>query len=210
MAHPHAAGRALFVATSLMALLSCQTLVEELPERGQVNNNPVAPGPIPVVIVPAPVPTPANPAPAPSPVATPTPSNPAPAPAPTPTPSNPPPVQGSCSPGNGSGQNCSMTSPSFLNQVMAAIDQVGREVPSLFNFNDQRGDKGWYVKDETRFHQEVVRVLRSYGLCAIFDGEEIAVKTSNAFSDQYDIILASGHVRRGSGSYRATCSPAWF
>jgi hypothetical protein len=48
------------------------------------------------------------------------------------------------------------------------------------------------------------------GVCAIFDGEEIGVKNTNAFNDQYDIHLASGHVRRGEGSYRATCTPAQF
>ncbi len=212
MALRHAAGVVFVVATSLLALVSCQTLVEELPERGAVSTNPVSPGPIPVVIVPAPLPTPANPAPAPNPVATPTPtpSSPAPAPAPPATPTPPPPASGSCSPGNGSGEGCPRTSPSFLGQVMAAIDQVAKEQPGLFNFNDQRGDKGWFVKDQDRYHQEVVKVLRSYGLCATFDGEEIAVKSGNAFSDQYDIILSTGHVRRGEGSYTATCTPAWF
>jgi len=206
------AGLASLAATSFFVLVSCQTLVEELPESGAVSTNPVAPGPIPIVVVPAPLPTPANPAPAPNPVATPTPtpSSPAPAPAPTATPAPAPPASGSCSPGTGSGESCPRTSPSFLNQVMAAIDQVAKEQPGLFNFNDQRGDKGWFVKDQDQYHQAVVKVLSSYGLCAKFDGEEIAVKSSNSFSDQYDIILSTGHVRRGEGSYTATCTPAWF
>jgi hypothetical protein len=40
--------------------------------------------------------------------------------------------------------------------------------------------------------------------------EEIGVKNSNDYSEQYDILLASGHMRRGLGSYRGVCRPAIF
>ena len=38
----------------------------------------------------------------------------------------------------------------------------------------------------------------------------MAAKNSNNFSEQYDILLASGHIRRGAGSYRGVCKPALF
>jgi hypothetical protein len=42
------------------------------------------------------------------------------------------------------------------------------------------------------------------------DGEEMTVKENNNYSEQYDILLASGHMRRGTGSYRGVCRPALF
>jgi hypothetical protein len=44
----------------------------------------------------------------------------------------------------------------------------------------------------------------------IFDGEEVAVKNTNDFSDQYDIITSNDFVRWGDGAYAATCEPAAF
>ena len=37
------------------------------------------------------------------------------------------------------------------------------------------------------------------GICSYYDGEELAVKNTNDFNEQYDILLASGHMRRGAG-----------
>jgi hypothetical protein len=74
----------------------------------------------------------------------------------------------------------------------------------------QRPDifSGNFVVKHAEYMNGVVANLRSYGLCAIVDSEdEIAVKNSNAFSDQYDILLSTGNVRR---AYTATCRPAWF
>ena len=45
------------------------------------------------------------------------------------------------------------------------------------------------------------------GLCAYYDGEELGVKNSNSFNDQFDILVSSGHIRRGAGSYRAHLPP---
>ena len=36
------------------------------------------------------------------------------------------------------------------------------------------------------------------------------MKNTNAWNDQYDIISGDGYIRRGTGSYRSTCYPAWF
>jgi hypothetical protein len=87
---------------------------------------------------------------------------------------------------------------------------LAQRQPSLFDFSNARGAGGWRVRDPERYHWGVAEILNERGLCATYDGEEIAVKRSNSFSDQYDIHLSTGHVRRGPGSYRATCRPAWF
>ncbi len=64
--------------------------------------------------------------------------------------------------------------------------------------------------DPSRYHSGVAAILVTRGLCATYDGEELGVKSSNDFNDQYDIHLSTGHVRRGESSYRATCRPASF
>jgi hypothetical protein len=51
----------------------------------------------------------------------------------------------------------------------------------------------------------VVALLRIHGFCADFDGEEIAVKSTNDYSEQFDVETASGYSIR---LYTATCRPA--
>lgn len=179
--------------------VGCNTITEDMPQRP----SPVNIAPIPVVVVPVPIPSPVNPAP------TPPPSG------PTPSPGNPtPPPQGAaCSlpPGTGSGNNCPRTNPSFLGEVDAAINLLVQQRPSLFDLRDARGDGGYLIRDVRQFQEGVAANLRGMGLCAIADGgDEVAVKNSNASNDQYDIVLSSGHIYRGAGSYTATCYPAWF
>ena len=60
------------------------------------------------------------------------------------------------------------------------------------------------------YYAGVIRNLEAAGFCAGYDFVELQVKNSSSFSEQYDIMLASGHVRRGAGAYRATCSPPNF
>lgn len=184
------------VALLIGMAVGCNTITEDLPEKP----SPVNVVPVPVVVVPVPIPSPVTPAPAPS--------------APTPSPGSPtPPPGAACSlpPGTGSGNNCPRTSPSFLGEVDAAINLLVAQRPSLFDLRDTRGDGGYLIKDVRQFQEGVAANLRGMGLCAIADGgDEVAVKDSNASNDQYDIVLSSGHIFRGAGSYAATCFPAWF
>jgi len=153
--------------------------------------------------------TPAEPTPSPTPppaaVATPT-------PVPSPTPVN---ARIACGigKGNGSGleESCPRKEESFLSQVNTAIDRVAQKHANYFDFDNQRGDGGFYVKNVNGYYSEVVQELGNMGLCAVVDGGgEIAVKSNNGSNDQYHIMISSGHVRRGDASYRATCTPAWF
>jgi hypothetical protein len=193
------------LAAALLAVLaaSCHTITEELPKSS--TKNPTGPAPIPVVVVPIPVLTPA-----PTPAATPTPAPGTPTPAPTAAPPN----TASCGlpAGNGSGNNCPLEHPSFLPQVEDALDQVIREHPDLFNLKDTRGgcDNCYYVKNSDGYWDAVTAAIQQRGLCATNDGEELAVKNTNSWNDQYDIITGDGYIRRQLGSYRSTCHPAWF
>jgi hypothetical protein len=60
------------------------------------------------------------------------------------------------------------------------------------------------------YYDEMLKHLRDMGYCAIFDGEEIAVKNDNLGSEQFHVIFSSGKLRRGFDQYRATCNPAAF
>jgi len=108
---------------------------------------------------------------------------------------------------------CSRENPQFLDVVEAAIDQVVREHPEWFDVNSTQpgGIAGTYrVLNDTAYTAEMVKVVNSKGLCARWDGEELNIKTSNVNSDNYDIHTAQGYIRRGEGSYRVTCFPAYF
>ena len=150
--------------------------------------------------------TPAAPGPAPTPTPLPT-------PVPVPTPSTPR-VACGVGPGTGDGleEHCPRTSPDFLSDVDAAINRVVDGHPELVDRDRRAGAGGFWVKDIDGFFGEVVKEIADGShLCAVVDADlEIAVKRSNAFSEQYKLMWSSGYLRRGDSSYRATCSPAWF
>ncbi len=193
-------GVSLFVLCSATAVLvGCNAIRERL--------TPTAPTPTEATPAPVPLSIPVIlPTPAPTPVPTP-----APKPKPTPTPEAPP-SGGSCGlpPSNNPNAPCAMESTGFLGQVDKAITQVTQQQPALFDFDSKVCENCYYVKNQSKFASAVIANLNAMGLCAHYDGEELAVKNSNSFNDQFDILLSSGHIRRGAGSYRATCRPSWF
>jgi hypothetical protein len=199
------ADRMAVVALLAISLSGCQALKDVLPTK------PTEPTPAPTqsplaipVVMPEPKPTPILGAPAPNP--TPTPSN------PDPAPTSAPPTGGSCKvpPSGNPNAPCSMQSPSFLGSVDKAITLLTEQQPSIFDFNQKTCENCFRVKNENAFVSGVIKNLNAAGYCAYYDGEELAVKNSNAFNDQYDILVSSGHIRRGAGSYRSTCNPSWF
>jgi len=196
-------GGLLFVLCSAAAVfVGCQALREKLtPTEPTPTEATPTPAPLAIpVILGAPPPTPA-----------PTPT-PAPKPNPTPTPEAPPPSGGSCAlpPSNNPNAPCSMQSTSFLGQVDKAIALVIQQQPNIFDMNSKVCENCYYVKNEGKFTAAVIANLNAMGLCAIYDGEELGVKNSNSFNEQFDILTAAGYARRGAGSYRATCQPSWF
>ena len=130
---------------------------------------------------------------------------------PAPTPQATPDLLFSCALGDGSATaSCQRESPSFLTEVNTAIDQLVNQQPQIFNLNDVLGDGGYRVLSPGQYYVGVMRNLQHMGFCANFDGEEMQVKNTNQFSDQYHIMISAGYIRRGSSSYRATCYPAAF
>jgi len=199
------ADRVAVVALLTISFSGCQALKDALPTK------PTEPTPAPTqsplaipVVMPEPKPTPILGAPGPAPTPTPAPGS-------DPTPA-PPPSGGSCKlpPSSNPNAPCSMQSPSFLGAVDKAITQVVDQQPSLFDMNQKTCENCYHVRNEDAFVSAVMKNLNAAGYCTYYDGEELAVKNSNSFNDQYDILVSSGHIRRGAGSYRSTCNPSWF
>ncbi len=129
----------------------------------------------------------------------------APTPGPTPAPTVAPGQACTLPPGTGDGLDCPRTSPRLLDHVMAAIDRVIADHPDWLEPGVEIVREG----QENPFRNAAVVELRAAGFCAIFDGEEIAIKNTNQWSEQYHVLSSARHIRRGEGSYRATCTPAW-
>lgn len=72
------------------------------------------------------------------------------------------------------------------------------------------GTAGNRITSEGRYIVDILNTLQEKGFCADYDGEEVQIKRNNDFHEQYDVVLASGFVRRGPGAYRVKCTPAQF
>ena len=129
-------------------------------------------------------------------------SSPSPSPSPTPSP---------CPYGKGTvDTTCVRGVPVFLEKVDAAIDQLVQQRPELFNLEETAGPGSYRVLDSAQYYAGVVKNLEAMAFCATGENRMIQLKNSNEFSEDYDILLSTEHVRRGDGSYRATCNPPAF
>ena len=124
---------------------------------------------------------------------------------------NPAPSPAGCSLPPSSEVACGRTTPQFLDDVEAAVGQVLRQKPELFDFGRTASGTDWpLVKDMPAYHLAVVNALATKGYCGRFDGEEIQLKRSNETSEHYDVNYADRYVRRGPGIFRTSCYPAAF
>jgi hypothetical protein len=135
-----------------------------------------------------------------------------PAPAPSATPTARPPVS-ACPYGKGSlSAHCDRGAPMFIGDVETAVNQLIQQRPDIFDLTHDAdtGQYRVYDSDTEVYFAGVVSNLQAMGYCANWDFNEIQVKNSNEFSEQYDILLSSNHIRRGASTYRSTCNPANF
>jgi len=121
----------------------------------------------------------------------------------------------SCPIGKGSpSAPCQKLSPRLLDAVEAAIDRLVREHPEIFNRQEEAGaNTGQYrVLAAGDYLEGVIANLRAAGLCAerTLDRERIVAKSTNDFSEEWDILTSNGFIRRGRYSYVHTCTPAAF
>jgi hypothetical protein len=109
-------------------------------------------------------------------------------------------------PATGSAAGCHLQASDFLGKVSdavsiaqnsTAVDPDTRETYAIVSNEKIQGPSA-YLK-------LVIDTLDRQGLCAAYDGEELNVRTSNGFNEQFDIITGTG----GSWTkYMSTCSPA--
>jgi hypothetical protein len=91
--------------------------------------------------------------------------------------------------------------------VNEAVDTVMRTQPQLFDFNDARGGSV-KVLDRAKYQTAVVAAINAQGgICAHDDNEEIGVKVTNDYNEQFNVWSSAGYTRR---SYITTCFPAQF
>lgn len=137
----------------------------------------------------------------------------------TPTTTTPtaPPVS-SCQLGQGNPYaDCDRGTSRLLQQVGSAMDMLIEQRPQLFDLNDEYapGTRAYKVVDRNGYFAGLVAVLQTMGFCAEHDVDDpaqagIFVKESNDYSEEFSVLLSTGHMRRGPGTYRATCTPATF
>jgi hypothetical protein len=182
-------------------LFGCKTITEELPTRSSTVN-PVVTVPFPVVVTPVEIP---QPAPGPSP--TPPPGSGEPTPNPTPTPSGVPPASQSCAPAPAPGnERCPREGSSeFLAVVESAYDTLIAEHPNWFSGS---GPARTVNISEHDWTWAVINTIRRKGYCAGLYAEEVSVRTSRAYSENFDVLTSASTIRRGEGAYRSTCTPA--
>lgn len=126
---------------------------------------------------------------------------------PTPPPFDPIPGASSCARlGAGREGNCSRTSPNFMTDVDAVLSELIREKPGIF----ENSDGGLRVRSTGQFYVAFLQKMDQRGICAQFDGEEVGMKNTDSFSEQWHMITSDLILRRGDSSYRATCTPASF
>ncbi len=129
---------------------------------------------------------------------------------PTPGPGPIPPPAG-CSLPSSREVACGPSSQSFQGDLNAAIDQVVKEHPEVFDTNEAKGTAdGYAVRDPNAYVTFVAAALTQRGYCGRWDGEEMVVKRTNEFTDHYDILTGDNFIRRGNGQYRVSCYPAAF
>jgi hypothetical protein len=97
----------------------------------------------------------------------------------------------------------------FLDDVTAAISQIIKDHPELFDYSDTRNGQP-RLKDPLAYQNWVVSLLTGKGYCGIFDGDEVVLKRTNDFSEHYKINLSDVYLRMDPGIYRAACYPAAF
>ncbi len=107
-------------------------------------------------------------------------------------------------------ETCRVEGTDYLDDVDEAIDELVAQQPHIFNLNQVAGGGGYLILSEGAFTVGVIKNLDKRGLCAGLYGEELAVAGTAGYSENFDIVDSRNFVRRGTSTYRSTCSPAAF
>jgi hypothetical protein len=124
-------------------------------------------------------------------------------PTPVPTPTADPPLSLSCTklpPGNANA-GCRVQGSEYGQVVDDAIRTLQAEQPAIFDDKQVLSSGAYYVG--------LIKILDRQGICAEFDGEELAVTDNAGWNEQFHVLTSSSRARFSSEkSYRTTCTPS--
>jgi len=106
--------------------------------------------------------------------------------------------------------SCSPEASTFQDQVEQAMNLLVAQHPEIFILSETSGGGQYRVRSPGRYYVGLIKNLEDQGICAGFDGEELQVKNTNSFNDQFQVMTSAFFMRRGKGAYRTTCQPAVF
>jgi len=123
----------------------------------------------------------------------------------------------SCPLGNGDPNAvCDTASPRLMSAILAAQDLLVQQKPQIFDQTKESGTGTgqFLVLDAEAYLNGLVANLIAAGFCAQrnpddYAYQQIQLKNTNEFSEDFDVLLSTGHMRR-NGDYRDTCTPASF
>jgi hypothetical protein len=95
----------------------------------------------------------------------------------------------------------------FRTAVNAVIDEVIAQRPDLFDFTQDAGGGSWLVVNRSGYLRQIENRLNSRGFCVVQGQDELGLKNTNEFNEQWNVITSRNNVRR---AYITTCSPAAF
>ncbi len=129
-------------------------------------------------------------------------STPTPSPTPVAAPTPEPPVSATCVRiGEGVEKyTCRDEAPGFRNDVSDAIVTLQGERPEIFASGNEN-----LVTNVGAYYVGLIKILDRKGICARFDGEELNIKTSNDYNEQYKVLTSTGLTNK---KYMGTCTPA--
>jgi hypothetical protein len=97
-----------------------------------------------------------------------------------------------------------------LEQVYAAVDELIETHPELIDPERVIGHDGYKVIQHDAFYLGVAALLQAQGLCAVWDYEQLNIKTSQASSEAYVLLDQKDFIRRDDRVLSSTCVPAAF
>ena len=96
-------------------------------------------------------------------------------------------------------RSCRIEPSDYQTIVDRSIRTLQAEQPALFEGDQVLSTGAYYVG--------LIKVLDRQGICAVFDGEELAVTDRPTSSEQFHVLTSASRARFGPQSYRTTCSP---
>jgi hypothetical protein len=97
-----------------------------------------------------------------------------------------------------------------LDRVYAAVDQLVETHPEIVDRERVIGHDGYKVLNDEAFYLGVAGLLQAQGLCAVWDYEQLQIKTSAAASEAYTLLDQKSFIRRDDRVLSFTCVPAAF